>query len=368
MDVQEENRGCGRTASQAGFTLVELLAVIAIIGTLVGLLLPAVQAAREVARQTTCSNRIKQLVLGMHTHVDAYKVLPAGRIVVTSTHSEGNWDGSPYIPLLPFLEQADLYRIILRGNSRAPDFPSVGEFNCPSDFTAGPTLPSSANFVFNKGDTFSSADMSTATSGMRGIMSGTTHRLALKDITDGLSSTLAISEVIRPIKNGTTAPPGMAACHQCDYTSWNTVNGFSAVSGWANSTSASACFLSWRGSGFVENNTISLLGAERSPGTRWAVGTQNYWSFATVLAPNGPTCTQGDNTTSGGIITPRSYHRGGVNAAMLDGSVLFISEKIDVGNNTLSERKKLSDGPTRYGVWGRLGCRGDGESVDRSSY
>lgn len=94
-----------------GFTLVELLVVIAIIGILVGLLLPAVQAAREAARRMQCSNNLKQIGLALHNYAGAYKRFPMANVVIqrpgeTTLRSDGwTW----HARILPYLEQTALY-------------------------------------------------------------------------------------------------------------------------------------------------------------------------------------------------------------------------------------------------------------------
>src|SRR5690606_20872854 len=102
-----------------GFTLVELLVVIAIIGVMVGLLLPAVQAAREAARRMQCSNNLKQLALAVHNHHDTYKMFPPANndvrwqtkfATITASSPPGRWDRLSYLTsLLPYVEQQNLY-------------------------------------------------------------------------------------------------------------------------------------------------------------------------------------------------------------------------------------------------------------------
>ncbi len=166
--------------SRSGFTLVELLVVIAIIGVMVGLLLPAVQAAREAARRMSCGNNIKQLGLGLHNYHAAYNKLP--KQAGGTSDRTGNGDLSNYnwlsflVATLPFVEQQALWEQVSNpfqftrtGAIKTPPWPAmgpvpwntdyqpwlttVGSYRCPSDPTDANNLQSGiTNYAACVGD------------------------------------------------------------------------------------------------------------------------------------------------------------------------------------------------------------------------
>ncbi len=202
-----------------GFTLVELLVVIAIIGVLVSLLLPAVQAVREAARRTQCSNNLKQLGLALHSFEGSHEHFPPGATaVVNNTTNLPDFISGGFGLLLPYLEQdlGPLYDPSQQWILQRPEAAStvIPVFLCPSSAgesriiqpllgAGGFNLPVGDTFavtqyVFSKGATDAWCLPSDTPRSLRGVFD-VNRETKFIDIQDGTSNTIAIGE-------GDTAP------------------------------------------------------------------------------------------------------------------------------------------------------------------
>jgi prepilin-type N-terminal cleavage/methylation domain-containing protein len=187
-------------AQRRGFTLIELLVVIAIIAVLIGLLLPAVQKAREAASRIKCDNNLHQLGLAAHHYHDVHQHLPPGA-GYTPLAESGVW-GHHFFHLLPYLERDNLYRralgpvalatgpvtIYWPGNNDVYSQP-VPTFVCPSDPSVGPR-----GIVTVNGISWGASSYAGNSQVMAPIPHDPQGKTCLLAITDGTSNTILYAE------------------------------------------------------------------------------------------------------------------------------------------------------------------------------
>lgn len=350
-----------RTEARRAFTLIELLVVIAIIAILIGLLLPAVQKVREAASRTKCQNNFKQLALAVHGYHDANSAFPSGRTGPTGSTSQERLSALVYIT--PFVEQSSLQNMIFTmpqtyGSTTYASVPVPWDGNfqpwwqkyqipilhCPSDTplydNRGGNLIASTSYAVCWGDFVTGTGLGGSYS-KRGLF-GWNSKVKMVDIADGTSNSIMMSE--RTFRMGP-----------------RTVLGNAAIGVTTAASNPSTCLLT---ANLATGNYLdaTLLNGYYA-GVRWNDGSAEFTGFNTVLPPNSPTCYSGGSASSSGsnypgLFSAQSRHTGGVNASFADGSVRFISQTINAGNQAAPE---TLTGPSPYGTWGALGTINGGE-------
>ncbi len=305
-----------------GFTLIELLVVTAIIALLIGLLLPAVQSAKEASRQALCANNLKQLGLAIHSYHATNNMLPfgVGPDDDKSLATIGSLNARRYscqAQLLAYLELGTLFNSI--NFMVAPFFPNVSGQVSPSgapgvNDTAALTVvavflcPSDEDRLVQPwGHNNYRACNGSSWSGRSGDgIFGQASRTRFADITDGLSNTVAFCERAK----GTGDP-----------TVYDRLADLYDNPGvWTQDS-----FSQWCAS-LPEAQALTLY-HDVDGGQNWLEGNMNWTRFNHVLPPNSNSCKNG-LTWNGVAMTATSQHPGGVNVLWGDGSVRFVKSTV----------------------------------------
>lgn len=327
-------------ASRRGFTLVELLTTIAIIGVLIGLLIPAVQSAREGSRRTSCSNNVRQMAIACTQHLDSQGAFPCGQVAYVDQQDSrfvvGSGEFSLHVQILPYTEQTNRLLVIAdlmewgyvdppafqedpvtgaptsirkKNQKNIPSFwGRVPLFVCPSDPNGG----GSAGVNSYRGNCGNIPNVGgrrdqVASDGFKinngmfvmGMM-GRTGFVRPAHVTDGLSTTAMLSESLisgdfYEINTPFTPMPLASAISQL-------------------------C------------SAVAMPSGRTNYGENWCRGYIEQTRYHHIMPPNSRNCHNASVAArNGSATTARSAHSGGVSLAMADGSTRFVADTIDIG-------------------------------------
>jgi prepilin-type N-terminal cleavage/methylation domain-containing protein/prepilin-type processing-associated H-X9-DG protein len=353
-----------RPPIQRGFTLIELLVVIAIIAILIALLLPAVQAAREAARRAQCSSNLKQIGIGVHNYHSTNNCLPPSGYLSRSSATAAttpSGDFSAQTRLLLYAEQAALYNTanfsIANINDAYGSYANITTvatrlalYLCPSNPGPDWLWPSGAAFIATgrpvPGNTYYASQGSSLEFDARATGGGAPNgpfnyygnMIGINQITDGTTSTIAFGEW----KTGSGSPNQFAVASDIIFTPDSALARNPPV---MNMPYGSAAFLAW-----LPKCAASLTSAaSRTAGTpylgaSWAMAVTTYSMGSVLRPPNSkyPNCAVGTGGELPCTLGPSSYHPGGANVLMCDGSVRFLKDSIS--NQTLWALGSIAQG------------------------
>lgn len=281
-----------------GFTIVELLVVVFIIGLLAAIVIPAVQNSRESSRRSQCASKMRQLGIALQTYNDVYRTFPPGTSMGFSF----------LVRILPYTEHASVYSTvdmskpawaIANGPVRIDHIPL---YRCPDDSLS--YVVGSTNYAGNFGSGMQTYGYNGLFRPIAGDLDFGVVRTS--DVTDGLSNTAAATELLignvadpaSALRSVLPTPTGMTAPGQLEL--------FAQV---------------------CASEAPSVAGNPLLRGTDWSHGDQLFTGYNHVLPPNHNSCKNGSSPQAGAY-TAASLHRNGVNTVFADGHLSFISADI----------------------------------------
>lgn len=303
-----------RPARVRGFTVLELFVCIAIAGILAALILPAVLQSRAASQRLKCANNLKQIGMATQSYIDQWGEVP---------------QTCPLFKLLPYVEQQALQTQLSPPWASVDLQAHVGTYYCPNDPLVGPYPRRGyflASYPVNWGADFNHD------SGLRNPGGNVLRKISWSAVTDGLSQTALFSEMLT---QGVAPDPRQSASWIVDLGVAEPIRAiwWTAQQNWQSGDEAS----------FADHCLVAANRISLTPPQIWLVNYSCVGShgYVHITPPNSVGCQAAGGRLS--AVAATSYHQGGVNTAMCDGSVRFVSSVIDSG------------------VWRSVGTRAGGE-------